>query len=402
LPLLCGLGSILLLYLFIQRIFDAKTAFLSSIFLAVNPLFFLMSRQLRPEIFVAFFTILSFYLFSIAKEKKNLLFYFLIGISSALSFLSHYYGAFLIGAFGLYLLFECLKTKSKLATKTLLIFCLGVILVIFPFFIWVFRNFEIFKIQFLGNVPNLTGLQQIVNSFIKEQERYLKYPKALGLMLFTFWGLFLYWKDIFKKMPEILIFIFVYLFGLALFMPNKTLIYLTPILFITSLGGALLLARSVNLVKGKLKFLIKASGIVFLFISIFYIINPQNLSAYFKTISFEELNYHFQALIEKYYLNGKIVGDPTYFLFLKDAQKEKFLSEHVIKRWLKENEINQVFKKENINIFVYSPYWWKDQCKDTKSICDNLENFLKNQGVLLGQIERNASLVDYVYLINYD
>ncbi|MGB9680632.1 MAG: ArnT family glycosyltransferase [Minisyncoccia bacterium] len=97
-PLVCSLGSIFLLYLLIKKLFGEKTALWSALFLALNPLFFLMSRQLRPEIYVTFFGILSFYLLALGKERKKPFFYFLTGITSGLSFLSHYYGAFLIGA----------------------------------------------------------------------------------------------------------------------------------------------------------------------------------------------------------------------------------------------------------------------------------------------------------------
>lgn len=402
LPFLCGIGSILLLYLLVKKLFGIEIAFWSALFLSFNPLFFLMSRQLRPEIFVTFFTILSFYLFNLGKEKKQVIFYFLAGVSGALSFLSHYYGAFLIGTIGLYLFLLIFKEKSKLSIQNLLVFVAGVVIVIFPFFVWIFRNFEIFKIQFLINVPNLTGINKIIDSLLKEKERYLEYPQVLGVIGFTFFGLFLFFKELLKKVPEAILFLFLFLLGLALFMPNKTLIYFTPILILTALIGSLMLNKDSDFFKNRFSVFIKIIALMFLLISVFYVIKPENYKAYFKSISFNELKLNFGKAIERYYQTGKIVGDPTYFLFLDDNQKEKFISEHVLLHWLKEKEIEQVFKEENITCFVYSPYWWQDHCKLDQWICDSITDFLKNKGKLLTKIERSNSLVDYLYLIKND
>ncbi len=114
---------------------------------------------------------------------------------------------------------------------------------------------------------------------------------------------------------------------------------------------------------------------------------------------FKELDNNFQEIIKKNYQTGKIVGDPTYFLFLDDKKKEEFISEHVISRWFEEKDINQVFKEEKIAIFIFSSYWWKEICLKQSKKCEMLDNFLKENGRKLGIIERRANLIDYVYLI---
>lgn len=374
-PFILGIASIGFLYSLVKKLFGDKTAFYAVLFLAFNPVFFLMSRQLRPEIFVTFFTILSFYLFNLGKEKKQVIFYFLTGISSALSFLSHYYGAFLIMAIGLYLLFIIYKEKSKSSLKNLIAFTEGVVLIVTPFFIWIWQNLEIFKIQFLGNLPNLTGINKLLNTFIKESERYLKYPETIGLVGFILAGLILFYKEIIIKIPEIILFFVVFLLGLAFFMPNKTLIYLTPIVTLAALSGGLMLTKSSNFCKNRLSVFIKITAWIFLLISIFYVFRPENCYIYFKSISFNELKFNFDEAVAKHYKTGTIVADPTYFLFLEDSQKDHFISEHVLFHWLKEKEIEQVFKEKNITLFVHSPYWWQDNCKTDQQICDSMNIF---------------------------
>ncbi len=284
--ILCGLGSILILYLLTKRIFDEKVGFWSALFLAFNPLFFLMSRQLRPEIYVTFFTVLSFYLYRLAQEKENFFFYFLLGISCSLSFLSHYYGAFVIGTFGLLMLYQLIKEESKVSFKKFILFLIGIFIIVLPFLVWVFKNFEIFEIQFRGNVPNLTGINKIFVSLIQEKDRYLKQPKILGVIGFTLLGLLLFYKKLLAKASEIPLFFVIFLFGLALFMPNKTLIYFTPVLFITSLMGGLMINDKSDFVKKELSIYPKIISLVFLLISVGYIFNFENIRAYFKSIDF--------------------------------------------------------------------------------------------------------------------
>ena len=397
----CGLGSILFLYLLVKRLFKEKVAFWSSVFLAVNPLFFLMSRQLRPEIYVTFFTILSFYFLSLAKEKKNNLFYFLTGITSALSFLSHYYGAFLIGAIFLVLVIDIFR-KRAVSLRNLLIFLIGIILILIPFFIWILRNFEIFKIQFFGNLSNLTGIHKLINNFLKEKERYLKFRPAIGMVGFMLLGLILFLRKILTNTPELLLFCFIFLFGIAFFMPNKTVIYLTPVVPIVSIMAGLMISEKPDILEDKkLLLAVKLIAIGFLLASLFYTFQPKNMSAYFKGIPYNVLNKDFNEIIEKHYQNGKIIGDPTYFLFLSDNLKENFNCEHVLFNWLKERDPDEVFKEKEIQIFIYSPYWWNDWCRNENNVCLSLEEFLKNKGELLKDLKRNGEWIDYIYKINY-
>ncbi|MGB9680631.1 MAG: hypothetical protein ACPLYC_00290 [Minisyncoccia bacterium] len=283
-----------------------------------------------------------------------------------------------------------------------MLFLLGTILIIAPFFIWILKNFEVFKIQFLGNLSNLTGFSKLFDTFLKEKERYFKYPEAIGLVGFALMGLILFFKKILIKAPELMIFFFIFLIGLALFMPNKTVIYLVPIIPLTALAGGLMLTSKPDFLNNdKLNLVIKFIALGFLLISLAYTFRPKNINAYFKGIPYSELKNNFNLIIEKYHQNGTIVGDPTYFLFLKDSEKNKFISEHVLFHWLKTNpaQINQIFLDNNIKIFVYSPYWWDDWCRHNLIICDNLKIYLENHSALLGEITRNNDWTDYIYYI---
>lgn len=74
--------TILITYKIGERLFNRKVAFLSVIFMALNPLQLLMSHLYKPDTFMTFFAMCVFYFSIRLKEKEELKWYILAGIFS--------------------------------------------------------------------------------------------------------------------------------------------------------------------------------------------------------------------------------------------------------------------------------------------------------------------------------
>lgn len=110
---LFSLGTIAVMYRWLREEYDEKTAEVSAILLAINPLFVWTARTSFMEAGVIFFIALSFYYFS--KFCRADKYWLLFGVSLGLAFLSKYNTFFLIPTFFFYLLFfnrERLKNKK--------------------------------------------------------------------------------------------------------------------------------------------------------------------------------------------------------------------------------------------------------------------------------------------------
>jgi len=74
--------TILLTYKIGERLFDRRIAFLSSIFMTLNPLELFMSHLFKPDTFMTFFAMCVFYFSIRLKEKEQLKWYILAGVFS--------------------------------------------------------------------------------------------------------------------------------------------------------------------------------------------------------------------------------------------------------------------------------------------------------------------------------
>lgn len=395
--IIMGLGSILFLYLLVKKLFGNKVAFFSAVFLATNPLFFIMSRQFRPEVFVTFFVLASSYILYLAKLKKKNYLYFISGLLTGAAFLSHFYGAFYIGACILYLIIELIKKRIKIQELFLFIFGAAVLLV--PYFYWIFVNFSIFKTQFTGNLGNLTNINEFLKYLISEIQRYIKQPKIIPLILFTFLIIYIFSKKIWQKFSLVIIYLISFLLGLALFMPNKTVKYLTPIFPVCALAGGLALAGSFpKYLSQKLIFIFRFLGLALVLVSVFYSVSIP-MQMYPKEVSYYKLDKETKKTINEYYSGGSIGGDPTYWLFLPEELRTNFISEHAIFKFRNKNEsFEEIFQKNQITLFFYSPEWWDDFCRGNEYLGEELKNFLREKGVLVGTIQRSLRDEDSIFI----
>jgi len=406
-PVTMGVLGVIFFYLIAKEIFKSKTvAIFGMIYLISLPLYLTMMFQFRPEIFVSCFTILTVYLVILAEKKQNIWLYFGAGVSSALSFLCHFYGGFLIGAVGLYLMIEWFKQKDRNTLKCLLFFGVGIVIVLVPYFIWILQNWEIFKVQYFGNLSNLTALDRFVSNIIREKQRYFSSLKAILIFLLIIFtgGSLLIFKDKFFAPPFFLcsLYFIIFLLGLALFMPNKTLIYITPILFITALVVSFFISKGVDIKNRFILFIIRMTGPVSLTIFIVYIITYGLFTEGF--LNYQQL-LHFNQLLDKNYESGVIVGDPTYFIFLPNGLKHNFISDGVLFKWaegIEPNTLASLFNEKEVSILitsVYSDANWLKWCKENNNeIC--LDSILNKYGEMIGTVRRENGYIDYVYKLN--
>jgi 4-amino-4-deoxy-L-arabinose transferase-like glycosyltransferase len=134
---LAGSLTIVFFYLMIKENFNSKTAFYSSLFIAINGFFVGLTRIVQYQGFVMLFAVLALYFFSLSIKRSNWPRWgVLLGfISWALSILSHYDGVF-IAPFAAYLLFQWwrsaqMDTKTKIRIMTASLLVSGVMLATF-------------------------------------------------------------------------------------------------------------------------------------------------------------------------------------------------------------------------------------------------------------------------------
>lgn len=90
--ILFALLTILFVYLIGRRIYNERVGILSSLFLAVAPLFVMQSHFIKPDIPAVFWVTLSFYFALSIIETKRLKYYILSGIAAGLAMGSKYPG----------------------------------------------------------------------------------------------------------------------------------------------------------------------------------------------------------------------------------------------------------------------------------------------------------------------
>ncbi|MDP2924731.1 MAG: glycosyltransferase family 39 protein [Candidatus Omnitrophota bacterium] len=106
---LCGIGTVIITYLFAKKLYSRRVAFVSALVLLSTRHFIWAAKMGMLDIALTFFLTLSLFLFRLGEEKKIYLFFSLI--SFAFAFLTKGTGALLIPLILLFYLFSAGKTK---------------------------------------------------------------------------------------------------------------------------------------------------------------------------------------------------------------------------------------------------------------------------------------------------
>ncbi len=191
-----GVGTVLLMYLIGKRMYSRKVGLISSLFLCFTLSHVGLSRQIRPDVPMAFFIMLSFlFVYSIYEEGK-LKHYLLAALFAGFSIATKWTGAVLILPIFLAHLLGGLKRKKGatgiLFNKKLLILFLFIIL---GFFLAAPRGLLDFPLVYRGamkwiTIPKFTSMQPgQVNSWIYYLTRSLNHGMSLPLELLSLAGI---------------------------------------------------------------------------------------------------------------------------------------------------------------------------------------------------------------------
>lgn len=150
--IMLSLASVVLVYLICKKVFDEKTALISSALLAFSSITLFMNYHLYTEIPVAFFILLALYLFFCRK-------YFFSGVMFCIALLCKFPAAIFFIALFLFLVFEYffLRKKEKISVAGFIV--LG--------FLSIFIPYLVFNQIVAGNpISPLTDASAIMNQVV--------------------------------------------------------------------------------------------------------------------------------------------------------------------------------------------------------------------------------------------
>lgn len=231
-PIVFNVGTILVLFLFLKKIFGGKVAWICAFLLCFSPIQIYYAQELRPYSLVQFLIVLNFtslYLFLTQNRAKYLVTF---AISSFLVVVTHFTGYYFLFAEGLVVLFILIKQRflNRNTVKAFVVFilagCIGLVLLVLmksnPAFIKSLKLLEIGGPFKLTNGP--LG------------ETYLALSRIKEVVSFYYWfGLYYFSVDpivqfIFKKV--ILVLVFLGAFFAYKGRRSKEVLVLAPVFFI--------------------------------------------------------------------------------------------------------------------------------------------------------------------------
>lgn len=374
LSVILNLLTLVFVYYSAKLIYDNKNASLvAAAALALNPVFFQCAREIRPEAYVTFFTVLSFYFLLKAANTEKIFYFLACGASSALSFLAHPNGAFAVAASFLTIFFRNKKASFYYA------------LTVFSFIAcwaaYIAANLEIYRLQLITQFPTrVFFLKNFLSNFITEYRRW-RYPSIFAPAFFGMASFFyLIYVNYVKKMRDKKqsLFISYTLIFLAAFLfleKEKTFLYLNsifPFLAIAVSGAYFDVAKKKKtLAVFLLSILLFMSG-VFL---------PYKIHKYFSS------NYYgVTAEIKKAVPEAScVIGRPTYWFGL--AQDYNLRTYDLLDYYMKyygyisKHKISygEAVKLTGAGYIIFDNAWGRTY-KDTQK---QREDFFKNNCVLV-------------------
>lgn len=377
LSVVLGFFTLIFVYLTVKQLYKNENAALAAAaFLMLNPVFFLCSRQARPEAYVTFFAVLSFYFLIKAVDAKKNLYYLICGISSGLAVLSHPTGVFVI--ISLFLTMMFLKER-----KTALNYLFGVFVTIFGFICFMLANYNFYKQQIFGQFTGrLFVLDSIFSIILNEYKRWvllsLRIP-VIGSIAALVYLIFSEYKKkvIDEKIKILIIYVIIFMFVLGTLEKSKDLFYVNLIFpfFSMIVAGAFIniYEKRKVLALGLLAFLLLCSSAF-----IPYKLYKFSGSDYYALIS------KFKDAIPK---GSTVMAQPTYWFGLgQDYTFRTYAMPDYYKVWYKA-DFKKSIKKAKINYIIFDNYWGGVYNKENYPVdVKEREDFFKNNCVLVKTI----------------
>lgn len=157
--LLYALGSFLLFYLIIKKLFSAKTALLATFLFSFSPLSLFFASRVTQDFTMFFFLLLSVYIFSFAIQyasklnKRSVLLFALTGFIAFLAAMGKQMAGFVVIFFLSILAYQFIKTKNKKTitiNTAVLLFAFLISLFPYLFVLNAVGGFEINKLVAIG------------------------------------------------------------------------------------------------------------------------------------------------------------------------------------------------------------------------------------------------------------
>jgi len=162
---LCGVLSVIFVFLFMSLLFDKKTAIFSALFIAFSPFAVFYSQEGRNYSLVLVLLFLSsYFMLRYQKSKENSFPYGFI-ISSAAGLYTHYFYILILLAQVAYFIFFSDSVKEKKDK-----FCLAFLAILFLYLPWIFTllkygyNFGLIALLALVTENNLITILQVIAS----------------------------------------------------------------------------------------------------------------------------------------------------------------------------------------------------------------------------------------------
>lgn len=174
-PVIFGLLVLVFTYYLTRRLLNTKIAILATLALALNPLFFIGARLLRPEIAITFLMLLTLIVYHKALTSQKSPLFFLCGLVAAFSFLNHLLIGLLVYLTILILLLISYR-KHQCSVKSVFYFLIGSMGVFIPYIFFIAANWDaLLKLLSWYNGVHLPdrGITSILTSFLNEYKRWI-------------------------------------------------------------------------------------------------------------------------------------------------------------------------------------------------------------------------------------
>lgn len=214
LSIFVGFFLILATYFFAKKHFDGAVAILAIILLVSDNVFFVTSRTVRPDIFLALFASTAFFLFLHGLETTSLKFFAFSGILIGISLYTHP-NSFLV-LVAILIIFMHKYRLSIIRSKPFWIFSLFCLIAFSPYAIYLIKedyanNFSHFMSQVGGRAGFLEG--RFLQTYLVEYTRYANYiyfPRRMLIFLVQI-GALVYAVSSKRRLDKyLLLFVFVF------------------------------------------------------------------------------------------------------------------------------------------------------------------------------------------------
>ena len=155
--LVSGVLLVVLAYYLARTLFDDKTAVYAALLMSIEPITWISSQKIWMETTLAFFSVLSLYLFAMYVKRDKWFFIIASGIAAGCATLTKYPGILVTGAIVIYAL---LAERRLFKDKFFIVSLFMPVLMLVPWLTW---NFSVYGSEFLGGSKEIAHLVRVAN-----------------------------------------------------------------------------------------------------------------------------------------------------------------------------------------------------------------------------------------------